>query len=450
MRILRLILTVDPAYGGPIAGISAITPCLAARGHSTTIASLDAPDAAFLAGQSRGIGARIVPLGPGRFRCRYTGRLRQWLAAQAAGFDIAVLHGLWNYAVIGGGHGLKAAGLPYVVYAHGMMDPYFARIAPLKFRAKRLAWTLTQGAVLHHAQRVLFTSQQEQRLATRTFPRPRYHARVIAYGAKAAMAASEETGALVAALPRLRGRRYLLYLGRIHEKKGADLLIDAFAQLAATDPALDLVIAGPEPDGFGQRLRQQACALGIAHRLHWPGLIRGAVKAAAFGGAEAFVLPSHQENFGIAVVEALSHGCPVLISDQVNICSEIAQAGAGLVAPDTPDGVVQLLTCWSALPAGQRAEMARSARRLFQERFTPQAAAADLDEVLTAAIRSGARTAGKAARPLPVPPALRAAQSGSGAGPKRHKTSAPHPAQYGAASSARPPAPPAAPIGNSP
>lgn len=338
--------------------------------------------------------------------------------------------------------------MPYVVYAHGMMDPYFARIAPMKFLAKRLVWFAAQGSVLHHADRVLFTSRLEQRFATRTFPRPAFHSHVVAYGAKEG--GPRDTHALSVILPRLDGRRYLLYLGRIHEKKGGDLLIDAFAQLAASDPALDLVMAGPEPDGFGASLRQRARSLGIDHRIHWPGMISGAVKAAAFQGAEAFVLPSHQENFGIAVAEALSHGCPVLISDQVNIFAEIRQANAGLVAPDTPEGVSRLLTAWAATPPQQRALMARNARQLFQKCFTPEAAANDLDRILHSAIETKVRTMGKLVRPIAARPVGPATPSAPAAGPSRRRSSAPHPARSRPASPVTLPTPNEAPLENTP
>ncbi len=134
-----------------------------------------------------------------------------------------------------------------------------------------------------------------------------------------------------------------LFLGRIHRKKGCDMLIDAFAKVAADDPDLYLVMAGPDQQQWSAKLKQTAANLGIKNRVFWPGMVTGDAKWGAFYGSEAFILPSHQENFGIAVAEALACGKPVLLADKVNIAEEIAEDGAGLMELDTPDGTLQLL-----------------------------------------------------------------------------------------------------------
>ncbi|MFN6996501.1 MAG: glycosyltransferase, partial [Aquincola tertiaricarbonis] len=114
----------------------------------------------------------------------------------------------------------------------------------------------------------------------------------------------------------------------------------------------------------------------------WPGMLQGDLKWGAFHAAEAFVLPSHQENFGIAVAEALGCGVPVLISDKVNIWREIEADGAGLVAPDTAEGTAQLLQRWLALSSAERAAMRDRARGCFAQRFTVEAMADSLLSVL--------------------------------------------------------------------
>ena len=111
-------------------------------------------------------------------------------------------------------------------------------------------------------------------------------------------------------------------------------------------------------------------------------MLTGDAKWGAFRAAEAFVLPSHQENFGIAVSEALACGTPVLISDQVNIWREVTGDGAGLAEPDTADGTLHLLTRWRALDDGARARMREAARQTFQERFEIGAVARSLVAVL--------------------------------------------------------------------
>ncbi|MHB8391241.1 MAG: glycosyltransferase, partial [Acidobacteriaceae bacterium] len=153
-----------------------------------------------------------------------------------------------------------------------------------------------------------------------------------------------------------------------HPKKGCDLLIEAFIAIASSAPDVDLVMAGPDA-GMRTGLEARIAAARLSNRVHWPGLIVGDTKWGAFHAGETFVLPSHQENFGIAVAEALGCSRPVLISDQVNIWPEIHADGAGLVAPDTLQGTTDLLLRWLALSADQRREMGLRARACFEARY---------------------------------------------------------------------------------
>ena len=190
----------------------------------------------------------------------------------------------------------------------------------------------------------------------------------------------------------LKGRRLLLFMGRIHPKKGCDLLIRAFARVAALDPRLHLVMAGPDQTGWQATLQQLAAELGIAARICWPGMLRDQLKWGALYSAEAFVLPSHQENFGLAVAEALSCGVPVLISDKVNIWQEIQADGAGFVAQDTVAGTESLLRGWLSLAAAKQAALREQARRTFRARFAMEATASDLIEVIRGSSNSSVGT----------------------------------------------------------
>ena len=143
------------------------------------------------------------------------------------------------------------------------------------------------------------------------------------------------------ASPALANFPFLLFLGRIHPKKGCDLLLEAFARVAPE--YLHLVIAGPDEIGWRAELEPLVERLGITDRVHWTGMIRGQLKWGALLTAQAFILPSHQENFGIAVADALSCGLIPLISDQVNIAPDVVADGAGIMEPDTPTGTENLI-----------------------------------------------------------------------------------------------------------
>jgi glycosyltransferase involved in cell wall biosynthesis len=272
--------------------------------------------------------------------------------------------------------------VPYLVFPHGMLDPYFKRASAAKHLKKWLYWLAVEYWVLRGARLTLFTSETEAEQAKQSFWLHRWKPRVIPYGAvpppgeagdgcdsNSAAGFEVRREAFLAACPAVRGRRYLLFLGRIDPKKGCDLLVDAFVKLAGRGADLDLVMAGPDAANWRAELMRGAGAAGMADRIHWPGMLQGDTKWGAFYGCEAFVLPSHQENFGVAVAEALACGRPVLLSDKVNIASEIARDGAGMIELDTAAGVARLLQHWIDLPAEERGEMAKRARECFRARY---------------------------------------------------------------------------------
>ncbi len=224
--------------------------------------------------------------------------------------------------------------------------------------------------MLRGARAVLFTADEELRLASNQFPNQRYNSVVVGYGtAQPPISTLAQKEAFLAVAPELRGRRYLLFLSRIHPKKGCDLLVEAFARVANVDQDLDLVIAGPDEAGLLPALKARANELGIAHRIHWTGMIGGDAKWGAYHGAEAFILPSHQENFGVVVAEALACGLPVLTTYKVNIWREVEQSGSGLAREDDLDGVVSLMTSWLGYSSQQREQMRTAALGLFHEQF---------------------------------------------------------------------------------
>ncbi len=194
--------------------------------------------------------------------------------------------------------------------------------------------------------------------------------------------AEAQTRAFRAAFPALAGRKYLLYLSRIHPKKGCDLLVEAFAAAAAKQPELDLVMAGPDSVGWARKLQAAAAERGVADRIHWPGMLKGELKWGAFRAAEAFVLPSHQENFGIVVAEALACGKPVLTTDKVATWREVDAYNAGFVDSDDLAGVTRLIERYAALAPREKSEMGARAREAYVERFDIGAMAPQLIEIL--------------------------------------------------------------------
>jgi glycosyltransferase involved in cell wall biosynthesis len=283
---------------------------------------------------------------------------------------------------------LKKSETPYFLYAHGMLDPALQDIFRWKQWQKRICWALVERKVARDARAVLFTRREEAQKAAESFrPYQVTSAVVPCCVIPPPEDRAEAREAFFECWPKARGKRVLLYLGRLNPVKGCDLLIEAFSRMADRDARLHLVMVGPsDPPNWIDQLKLRVRALGIEPRVTWPGMLSGDMKWAAFRIAEAFVLPSYHENFGIAIAEALACGTPVLISNHVHIWREIFEEEAGLVSEAGLDGTVSLLDRWLSLSASDRGAMRRNALRCFQKRFEGDAAATQLIEVLTAGI----------------------------------------------------------------
>jgi glycosyltransferase involved in cell wall biosynthesis len=379
LKLLHVIRSVDPRGGGPQEGLKQIVLEMERAGWPSEVASLDHPS---MLDSTPLFPAPLAALGPARGSYGHAPTAVGWIRANAPRFDAVVVHGLWQYHGLATWRALRGLQVPYFVFPHGMLDPWFRRTYPLKHAKKWLYWPWAEYRVLRDATNVLFTCEQERLLARESFWLYRANEAVAGFGIEPPKTDGHgDRRAFLDAFPALEGKRLLLYLSRIHPKKGCDLLVRAFAATAA-DHDMHLVMAGPDDEGWGRSLLDMATGLGVAHRITWTGMLTGATKWGAYHASDALILPSHQENFGIVVAEALALGLPVLISDQVNIYREIEAAGAGLVARDTLEGTIELIRGWVTRDEAARGAIADRAVDCFEKHFHIRASAAQLRTII--------------------------------------------------------------------
>ncbi len=369
---------LSPADGGPPENLRQLASGYAEVGVAIEVLSQDAPDAAYLASYPFPVHA----LGPASSVYGRNPKIDSWLAAHLAEFDGAVVEGLWQYNGPAVRKAALKAGKPYAVFTHGMLDPWFQKQYPLKYAKKYVYWLLTQYAVLRDAHRVLFTTELEAQLAPQSFRPNEWAGAVVPLGTnRPAGDPALQRQAFYAVCPAARGRRCLLFLGRIHEKKGCDLLIEAFAAVAAAHPDVDLILAGPDQTGLQATLIEASRRHAIADRVHWPGMLQGDAKWGAFYASEVFILPSHQENFGIAIAEAIACGLPVLISNKINIWHYVTEDGVGFVEQDTVEGTGRLLDHWLSLPPSEKQTIIERTGPCFEKRFSMRNCAQAIREI---------------------------------------------------------------------
>jgi glycosyltransferase involved in cell wall biosynthesis len=378
IRILHVIRSLRPESGGPMEGIRRLAMIAKQQSYVLEAVCLDSPGDEFL----EKLPFRVHPLGPAIGKYGYTRHLKPWMDKHAAEYDGVVINGLWQYHGLGTWLSIRNR-VPYVVFTHGMLDPYFKRRYPLKHIKKWLYWAPFEYRMLRDAHAVLFTSLLEKELAEKSFWLHKWDPVVVPYGTTGPdFGVLESRQAFKAAFPELEGCRFLLYLSRIDPKKGCDLLIRSFAKFAERDPDLMLVMAGPDLGNWMPKLKALAEELHISHRIAWPGMLRDAIKWGAFYESEVYVLPSHQENFGIAVAEAMACAKPVLTTNQVNIWPDIVETCSGIVEPDNQKGIDALLQRWFETPEEERASMGQRAMQLFGERFNMRRTANSILEQL--------------------------------------------------------------------
>jgi glycosyltransferase involved in cell wall biosynthesis len=388
MRILHVIPSLNPAGGGPIEAVTRLGVEYLRQGTDVEVLTLDDPRSEWL----KDFPLPHHAIGPACLKYGYTRRIVPWLRQHAAEFDLVVVNGVWQYTSFGVWRALRGTKKPYVVFTHGMLDPWFKRQYPLKHVKKWLYWPWAEYRVLRDATAVLFTSEEEKRLARRSFWLYRCNEVVINYGTAAPPV---DDGASADrfrhAFPSVGDKRIILFLGRIHEKKGCELLIRAFGSMLEDSPearrSWHLVFAGPDSTVAYrrslERLIGKTCPEGS---VTWTGLLIGDLKWGAFRAADVFALTSHQENFGIAVAEALGCGLPVLLSNQVNIWREIQEDRAGFIENDDEAGARALLRRWMALDDAARSAMRIRASRCFSERFDVRDTSVRLAATLQGAI----------------------------------------------------------------
>ena len=373
-RILEVIASMNPKSGGICEVIRNNAVVLKARGVALEVVCFDEPDAEFLKRDN----FPIYALGKPYRVYAYHPHLQKWLKENLERYDMVTIHGLWLYNSYGTFRAWKKYKKTHAVYPalrvapHGMLDPYFQKAKDRKLKALRnyFFWKLIESKVVNGADEVLFTSEQEMLLARQAFtPYKPKKERIIRYGILQPPAYTDAMRtAFEGICPAVKNQNFILFLSRIHSKKGVDLLIKAYLKLKKENRKMPkLVIAGPGMDSaYGKELEQ---LIGGDETILFSGMLTGNVKWGAFYGCACFILPSHQENFGIAVAEALACKKPVLISKQVNIWREIDRENGGIFDDDTEDGVYRMLRQWLMMNEEQKKEMGERAFSSYNKYF---------------------------------------------------------------------------------
>lgn len=291
------------------------------------------------------------------------------------GARVVHMHGLWQGHTRRGARAAFKAGVPYVVASHGMAEPWAMRHKAWK---KRIYTALVEGKNLRRASCLHALSRPEvgQLRAFAPDTPVCFVPNGVDLGPFDGLPGRAE---LEAEHPELVGKFVLLFYGRLHAKKGLDLLAEALASVASDFPALHLVIAGND-DGSLTPFRERCEAHGLTHRLTCLGHVSGEKARKVWGAADGFVLPSYSEGFSMAVLEALACRLPALITTACHF-PDLDEVGGGIVVEPTAEAVSAGLRALLERSPEERAELGRKGRALVETRYTWDHQARRLEEV---------------------------------------------------------------------
>ena len=344
MRVLHVIPSVAERSGGPATAIVPMCRALQQEGIEVQLVTTDAglhSDA--IASEYKGVPAMFFPSQLGE-SFKYSRPLAAWLRSNTRQFSLTHIHAVFNHSSVAAAHACHRDRVPYVVRPLGTLDPWSIRH---KYLRKRLFWQALGKGMLRRAAAVHYTTEAEKLATQELFGLN--HGKVIALGI--------DTKAVTTLSRDKAGDPYVLVLSRLHPKKSLDVLIDAFLAVVQESKFARwrLVIAGDGPADYVETLKRRAAG---SDRVTFTGWLDGEKKDAVLSCASLLALPSHQENFGLCVMEALSHSVPVLLSPHVNLAEEIVLANAGWIATVSKEALEARL----AEALGDQEELARRGR----------------------------------------------------------------------------------------
>ncbi len=392
MRILHVIPSLAMRHGGPSQGVPEMCRELSRIGHQVTLytTDLDGPGTRLEVEPDRAIrgddGVERWYFSTQRSGLYGVSRsLTKALHDNVRNFDVVHIHSMYRFTSTVAAHYCRRYQVPYILQPHGSLDPCVYYRHRLR---KNVYEALFEKRNLAHAAAVHFATDEEMSLV-RSFGL-QFHGVVVPYAIESKLLVDRDRliEQFARDWPATRGKKVILFFGRLTAKKALDLLAKAFGTLARSRSDVHLFLAGPDTEGEGKKLRKWLTEEGVLEHATFAGLLEGERKVAALAASDIFVLCSYGENFGIAIVEAAAAGLPVVISNKVNIWREFNDANAGLVVNCDADELTQALA--TLLDSAElRHSVGEAGKRLVAEKFMRSDVIAKMTAVYRDAIAKG-------------------------------------------------------------
>ncbi len=374
MKLLLVIRGLHPRDGGPPRVVLGSAIALAEAGHAVTVLSVIAPGDEKAVGDfvrpARDAGVKFVFVDPVRAPSIWFPPKDGALVEAIAGADVVHLHEIWSPLLLTAARIAERHARPYFVSVHGSLSPWAMRRSRFKKRLTQALFGVER--YFERARGVIFGTRGEYEVSALRGMRlrPFFIPNGVAFETGSRPVTSKDRDWLAAVAPAVGSwSRTVLFFSRVHPKKGLDMLIDAFAQVAPRFPGTGLLIAGLPDNADYQRALESQIASADPDRIVMTTDLVGERCQFLYALSDVFVLPSHEEGFSMALLEALAYGCPTLSTTLCHL-PEIAEQGAGVVVEPTPEAICRGLSELLAQDAEALTVMRSRARALFESRFT--------------------------------------------------------------------------------
>ncbi len=344
MKILHVTPSYYPAikFGGPIQSVHILNKALLAQGVNvevfTTTAGLE-DQKKYNSSDWKDVDGVKVKYFPYYGYVHYNFSPQMWkvLVKEVSKYHLVHITAVWNFPVWAAASACQRAHVPYIISPRGTIYPETIALKSSIF--KKLYYNLVARNSLSKAAAIHYTAADEKEKVESSLHLSAKGI-VIPNGIDLSEFADLNKPELFGKyFPELAGRKYILFLSRINQKKGLDLLVESFAYIASKFPEVFLVLAGPDNEGYSANIKSLLADKGLLQKTFFTGILSGEKRLAAYRDAELFVLPSYSENFGMSVVEAMACGTPVVISEHVGISPDIQSQQAGLIVKANPESI---------------------------------------------------------------------------------------------------------------
>tara|TARA_B100002019_G_scaffold283938_1_gene290968 strand:- start:37 stop:1182 length:1146 start_codon:yes stop_codon:yes gene_type:complete len=363
-RILRIIHTLDPALGGPSNVIWDHSKMLVKYGYFVDILTSDKINK--LKSKNKNKKIKIINRGPSLNKYGINIKLILWLFNNKNKYDYFIIHELWRiYTLLA-----RILLNNYVVFIHGQLDPFFKKNLLKKIK-KQIYWFFIERKNLIKSNSILLTSENEKKLLNNTYVNTSgIKKKVVKYGLyKRKLEKNKISKAFYEKFKSLKNKKFYLFLGRFHEKKGCEIIIDTIYQLKK-DFKDFVLMAGPlNGTIYEKKIFSLIKKYELENKIIISDILTGDTKWGAINQSKAMILPSHGENFGVSLIESLSLSKPVITTKKVNIYKEILKYKAGLVSNDTTNSFKKIFSEFDNYNPKKLNKMSINAKKCFDNKF---------------------------------------------------------------------------------